>query len=121
MFGAGFLVLTGCAVVIAWSLDGGQNGRVARSVALAGRPVGGMNHDELSVVASQVAAEYAAAQVKINAPQGGFTTTAADLGLAVRVEPTITDALNLESAGSVPARIFGWLQSFFTARAARFE
>lgn len=118
LFGAGFLVLTGCAVVIAWSLDGGQNGRVARSVALAGRPVGGMGHDELSVVASQVAAEYAKAQVKVNAPQGGFITTAEDLGLALQVEPTVTDTLNLENAGSVPARIFGWLQSFFTARNA---
>ncbi|HYN98571.1 MAG TPA: hypothetical protein VEU28_02745, partial [Actinomycetota bacterium] len=48
-------LLAAIAVVVAWSLDGGQNGRVARNVALAGKPVGGMDFEELTAVASQVA------------------------------------------------------------------
>ena len=111
-------LLAAIAVVVAWSLDGGQNGRVARNVALAGKPVGGMNFEELTAVASQVAAEYASAQVEIEAPQGGFVTNAQALGLAVQVEPTVTDTLALESSGSILDRIWGWLKSFFTPRTA---
>jgi vancomycin resistance protein YoaR len=114
----GLPVLVVAGIVIGWALDGGQNGRVARNVALAGKPVGGMNFEELSAVASQVAAEYAEAPVQVEAPQGGFATTARSLGLAVQVEPTVTDTLALESAGSIVDRIWGWLKSFFTEREA---
>ncbi|MEX0791074.1 MAG: hypothetical protein WD178_09900, partial [Actinomycetota bacterium] len=106
------------AVVIAWSLDGGQNGRVARNVALAGRPVGGLDREQLTAVAAQVAGEYATAPVTVEAPQGGFVTNAEALSLTVQVEPTVTDTLALESAGSVVERIWGWGKSFFTARLA---
>lgn len=112
------LLLAFVAVVVAWSLDGGQNGRVARNVALAGKPVGGMDADELAGVAAQVAAEYAAAPVTVEAPQGGFVTNAQALGLAVGVEPTVAETLALDSAGSVVDRIWGWLKSFFTPRTA---
>ncbi len=118
LFLLGFVVLAIVAVVIAWSLDGGENGRVARNVTLAGKAVGGMDRDELTVVASQVAAEYAAAPVAIEAPQGGFGTDAKTLGLVVKVEPTVAETLALESAGSVPERIWGWLRSFVTERTA---
>jgi vancomycin resistance protein YoaR len=112
------LVLALVAVVAAWSLDGGQNGRVARNVALAGRPVGGMDAEELAGVAAQVAVEYAAAPVQVEAPGGGFVTNARDLGLAVQLEATVTDTLALESTGSIIDRIWGWLTSFFTDRLA---
>jgi vancomycin resistance protein YoaR len=112
------LVLAMVVVVVAWSLDGGQNGRVARNVALAGKPVGGMDAGELTAVAGRVAAEYAAAPVRVEAPQGGFVTNAQALGLVVQVEPTVADTLALESTGSVLDRIWGWLKSFFTARTA---
>jgi vancomycin resistance protein YoaR len=111
-------VLLATAIVIAWSLDGGQNGRVARNVSLAGKPVGGMGGAELAGVALQVAAEYAEAPVRVDAPQGGFSTTARDLGLAVKVDETVTGTLELERAGSVLDRIWGWLKSFFTPREA---
>jgi vancomycin resistance protein YoaR len=111
-------LLAVAAVVAGWALDGGQNGRVARNVALAGKPVGGMNAEELTGVATQVAAEYAAAPVQVDAPQGGFVTDARALGLVVQVEPTVADTLALESAGSIVDRIWGWLKSFFTARTA---
>lgn len=106
------------AVVIAWSLDGVQNDRVAHNVALAGKPVGGMDRQQLTAVAAQVAAEYAAAPVRVEAPGGGFVTNSEAIGLAVQVEPTVTDTLALETAGSIIDRIWGWAKSFFTARAA---
>ena len=111
-------MLLAVSVVVAWALDGGQNGRVARNVALAGKPVGGMNLEELTAVANLVAAEYSEAPVQVVAPQGGFATTARSLGLAVQVEPTVTDTLALETAGSIVDRIWGWLKSFFTEREA---
>ena len=114
----GLPLLAVVAIVIAWSLDGGQNGRVARNVALAGKPVGGMDFEELTAVANQVAAEYAQASVQVEAPQGGFATSAQALGLSVQVEPTVTDTLDLQSAGSIVDRIWGWLKSFFTEREA---
>lgn len=114
-------VLVAIAVVVAWSLDGGQNGRVARNVSLAGNPVGGMGGAELTAVALKVAEEYAQAPVRVEAPEGGFTTTARDLGLAVKVDETVTGTLELERAGSVLERIWGWLKSFFTPREAPVE
>ncbi|CAN5865910.1 VanW family protein [soil metagenome] len=106
------------AVVVAWSVDGGQNGRVARNVALAGKPVGGMDQEQLTSVAAQVAAEYAAAPVKVEAPGGGFVTNAQALGLSVQVEPTVSATLALETTGSIVERIWGWGKSLFTARTA---
>ncbi|HEX2052766.1 MAG TPA: VanW family protein [Actinomycetota bacterium] len=111
-------VLFVAAVVLGWSLDGGQNGRVARNVTLAGRPVGGLAAPELTAVVSQVAQEYAAAPVLVDAPQGGFGTDARTLGMAVQVQPTVDGTLALETAGPVVDRIWGWLQSFFTPRIA---
>ncbi len=111
-------ILIFVAVVVAWSLDGGQNGRVARNVSLAGKPVGGMSADELRAVAGQVAQEYTQASVEVDAPQGGFRTDAQALGLTVQVEPTVADTLALEQSGTVVKRIWGWFQSFFTARKA---
>lgn len=106
------------AVVVAWSLDEAQSDQVAHNVALAGRPVGGMNHQQLTAVATEVAAEYAAAPVRVEAPGGGFVTNTETIGLKVQVEPTVADTLALETAGSIVDRIWGWAQSFFTARAA---
>lgn len=114
----GLPLLAAIVVVVAWALDGGQNGRVARNVELAGKPVGGMNSEELTAVADQVAAEYAQAPVQVDAPQGGFATDAQAIGLVVQVEPTVRDTLALESTGSILDRIWGWLKSFFTEREA---
>lgn len=106
------------AVVVAWSLDGGQDGRVAGNVTLAGLPVGGMSPQELTRITEQVAADYARAAVEVDAPGGGFVTSAQDLGLAVQVDPTVAATLDLERSGSIVERIWGWLKSFFTPREA---
>lgn len=111
-------VLALAAVFAGWRLDGEQNGRVGRNVALAGRPVDGMSADELRAVVTQVAAEYGRAQIEVQAPQGGFLTDAPALGLALQVEPTVTATLNLERTGPIHQRIWGWLQSFITPRSA---
>ena len=105
-------------VVVAWSLDGGQNDRVARNVSLAGRPVSGMTAAELWTVTTQLADEYAQAQIEVRAPEGGFSTDAQAVGLKVLVDPTIADTLALERSGSVVNRIWNWLKSFFTPRKA---
>lgn len=111
-------LILAAGVVVAWSLDGGQNGRVARNVTLAGTPVGGMGQHELRAVTEQVALRYAEAEVEVQAPGGGFVTNTQALGLVVQVEPTVAQTLALEQAGTVVDRIWGWLKSFFTPRDA---
>lgn len=118
VYGLALPALLLIGVVVAWSLDGGQNGRVARNVTLAGSPVSGMTEAELRATVAQVAAEYSQAAVLVDAPQGGFVTDAQALGLGVQVEPTVAGTLELERTGSAPGRVWGWLKSFFIPRVA---
>ena len=111
-------MLAAAAFVVAWSLDGEQNGRVGRNVELAGRPVGGMSPNELRTVVTETAQEYAHTQVEVQAPEGGFLTNAQALGLTLQIEPTVAATLNLERTGPIHERIWGWLQSFITPRSA---
>lgn len=106
------------AVVVAWGLDGGQNGKVARNVTLAGRQVGGMSPAGLTAVANLVAQDYSQAPVQVQAQEGGFATNAQAIGMAVQVDQTVDRTMSLETSGPVHRRIWGWLQSFFTPRTA---
>lgn len=113
-----FLVATLGAITAAWAAARPDDDLVPRNVALAGRPVGELSATELRSVVLELADEYAAAPVRIDAPRGGFTTTAHALGLAVQVDETLETALALDRSGPLPARVAGWLRSFVTQRPA---
>ena len=93
-------------------------GQVDRNVAVAGKPVGGMNRQELSVVVAALAQDYVRSPVEISVPGGVVKAQAAELGLALRQDQTVAAALRVGSEGSFPARFAGWLTSFFRSRTA---
>jgi vancomycin resistance protein YoaR len=109
-------------VLVAWSIDTGRRSdRVVRNVELAGRAVGGMSRAELTAVVREVAARYEGAQIEVRAPQGGFTTTAKELGASVSPEATIEEALDVGREGALLGRLTGWMASFVSDRRAPIE
>src|SRR5689334_1680438 len=97
------------AVAVAWAVDSSlSGGQVARNTQIAGRPAGGLSRTELRRLVATVADEYRTAPVVIDAPQGGFTTNASDMGLSLDTAGTERAALNTGRSGNVLARIGSW-------------
>jgi vancomycin resistance protein YoaR len=112
------IVLLVGGVVAAWAFRDVQEGRVAPNVTLAGEPVGGMREAQLPAVVQKVAARYADAPVRVEAPGGGFGTTTRALGLAVQVGPTVEAIMGLDRTGPMMDRIRSWVLSFLGPRPA---
>jgi vancomycin resistance protein YoaR len=109
----------GALVVAAWAVDGGTHGgRVARNTALAGVAVGGLTPAQLAAEVGSIADEYRQQPVVVDAPGGGFTTNAADLGLSVDTAATQRAVLDVGRKGSVTARVTGWTRGLLTDREA---
>lgn len=107
------LLALGGIVAAAWLIDANRHdGRVLRRVELAGRDVGGLTPVQLRRVVSRVAADVEAAEVKVNAPDGGFSTKATDLGVRVDAGATERAVLRAGRSGSSLERFRRWLTSF---------
>ncbi len=77
-------------MVAAWAFDSSRHeGRVARNVAFAGRPVGGLSRAQAAAVVQSLAGRYADAPVVIEAPGGGFRSDSRALGLTVPEDRTL--------------------------------
>ena len=112
-------VMVVALVVLAWVLDTrGDEGRVQRRVALAGRPVGGLSEAELAAVVEQLAAELPGQRVEVRAPGGGFTTDGESLGVRVAKPATVRAALRVGRSGAPPVRLWQWMGSFVSDRTA---
>src|SRR5688500_9953381 len=87
-------------VMAGYALDMRSNDdAVVSRVRLAGIDVGGMNETELARALDRVAARYEEAQVKVRAPQGGFTAPASSLGLRVDRKRTTEMAMKVGRGG----------------------
>ena len=70
-------------LVIAWAVDTSSS-EVARNVQLAGVDIGGLTEDELAGRVGDVAADFAATPVELQAGDVTYTATAGEIGLAGR-------------------------------------
>lgn len=113
-----FVALLLAGAVAAWARYDRQEGRVARNLTLAGEEVGGMTRAELEQVAAQVASAYAASVVEVQAPGGGFSSDASELGLTVRVAPTVEATMSIDRSGAAVDRFLAWARSFLGSRSA---
>lgn len=104
-------------VVLAWVADTNRHdGEVLRNVTLAGRAVGGMDRAELSAEVVRLADRYAKSPVQVDAPGGGFVTTAADIRLSLEQNATVQAALDVGRDGPAPRRFIGWVTNLVGGR-----
>lgn len=104
-------------IVIAWTFDArAHRGRVVRNVVLAGVRIGGDSPAQLAAAVRRVALLYRDAPIVVSAPDGGFRTDAATLGVAINTDASAHSALAAGRTGSLAARIGGWIGSFFHSR-----
>lgn len=115
----GLLAAVPFAVSVAWAVDDrAHGGEVARNVTLAGTDIGGMGPRELSAVVAALAARYPRTRIQVRARPGGFTATAAELGVSVDTAATVQAALATGRDGPLPGRIWGWVTSALRPRRA---
>ncbi|MEY2478803.1 MAG: hypothetical protein QOG87_4118 [Actinomycetota bacterium] len=117
LLGAGALL-----VMAVYALDmRSHDDEVVSRVQLAGIDVGGMNETELARALDRVAARYEEAQIKVKAPQGGFTAPASSLGLRVDRKKTTEAAMDVGRGGLPITRLWSWAASFASPRTASVE
>ncbi|HSH58885.1 MAG TPA: VanW family protein [Acidimicrobiales bacterium] len=104
--------------VLAWAIDSHGRDGVQRNVTLAGQGIGGLSRDQLTAVVGEMASRYVTAQVRVEAPGGGFDTDSHSLGLAVQEQATVEAALEVGRSGSVVSRLRGWVASLVRPRQA---
>lgn len=102
--------------VVAWRIDSGDEREVLRGVEVAGRPVGGLDVDELDVVLDELAAEYPASAVRVETPEGDLVATGAEVGLTLDVVATRAAVAELGRDGTRAERFGEWLRSFQETR-----
>jgi vancomycin resistance protein YoaR len=112
-------VVAAAVLVALWAVDtSARAGRVARGVTLGGRPVAGLTPGALDAAVVDLQARYHDATVVVQAPGGGFSATAADLGLSVVAGRTAADTLAVGRHGFVVSRIWSWARAFVADRPA---
>lgn len=101
-------------LVVGWLVDNlVHSGRVNRNVILAGRPVGGLDRDRLSVAVGEIARDYSRAQVAIDAPGAHIVAQGPELGLSLRQDQTVVNALEVGRSGFVLNQFLGWFMRLF--------
>ena len=118
---AAFVLLV-LGVSAAWAVDArSHDGTVARNVTLGGRDVSGMGAEEVRRIVDDLATRYPSTPVRIDDGEGGFTTTAGELGARVDREATLRNAMAAGKRGNVLGRIAGWTVGFVDERDAGVE
>lgn len=106
-------------VVALWAVDTAARGdRVGRGVTLGGKSIAGLRPAAVPGAVADLAKSYSEATVVVGADGGGFEATAAELGLSVVEDRTAADAMAVGRDGIPPVRVWQWLRSFVTERAA---
>ncbi|HEV7887788.1 MAG TPA: VanW family protein [Acidimicrobiales bacterium] len=107
------------AVVAAWAVDGTRHdGRVARNVDLAGRPVGGLTKAELAQAVAAIEGRYRTASVHVVAPKGSFVTDAATLGVHLDPQQTVDNTMAVGRSGGPLHQLGSWLRGVLVHRRA---
>src|SRR5689334_16350622 len=105
------------AAAAAWGIDSAVSGdRVARNTTIAGTAAGGLHKPELVVLVAEITDKYRSSPVVINAPGGGITTNARELGLGIDRDATVKETLDAGRTGNVPGRIWSWLRALVHPR-----
>jgi len=113
------LVVAFVVVIALWGVDtNASRGEVGRKVTLGAESVAGLSAPELQVAVAALAEQYRTAEVVVDAPDGGFSASAAELGLSVVQDQTVADAMTVGRTGNVVTRIWGWGRSFLVEREA---
>lgn len=103
--------------VAAWALDASMSANlVVRNAELGGQSVGGMNTSRLAPMVAATAQRLAGSPIEIATPGGPLLTSAAEVGLVVDQQTTVTNAIDLDSRLSWWKRPFEWLRSFVAPR-----
>ncbi|HVE93733.1 MAG TPA: VanW family protein [Acidimicrobiales bacterium] len=113
---AGVVLATGFVGATAATASG--KNRVARRVTLAGHNIGGMTRSELRTEVVKINKELQLSRVHVTAPKGGFSSTGAALGVALDINRTISEALEVGHKGNPIGRAAGWVRSLVSARPA---
>jgi vancomycin resistance protein YoaR len=107
------------ALVAAWAVDShGHDGRVARNVDLAGRPVGGMTRAQLARAVADLDNRYPEASVYVTAPKGSFVTDANTIGISLHPARTIEGAMAVGRRGGPLHELGSWLRGVVSHRRA---
>jgi vancomycin resistance protein YoaR len=114
------IAAVGVAILLGlWALDThASDGTVSRGVTLGGRSIAGMRPVEVEAAVADLAGRYREAGVEVEAPDGGFSATAPELGLSVVQDRTAADAMTVGRKGNVAGRIWQWARSFVSERPA---
>lgn len=118
----GFVLFAGALglaamVVAAWAIDDAvHDGEVSRNVVIGDVAIGGLGQGHLAAVISGLAVEQAELPVEIVTPGKSYLFTAAELGVAVDVDATMSRALAAGRSPSVSDRFTSWAESFGSAR-----
>jgi vancomycin resistance protein YoaR len=109
----GGLLLVPVLVIVAYLVDdGGRGNQVASNVSLAGTSIQGLRGKALEDRIATIGRRVEQATIRVDAPKGGFATTAAALKLRVDVARTTKAALAVGRKGNVVSRAWAWLQAF---------
>ena len=107
MLAVGIPVVLVLVLVVAWSVDSaGAGGNVARNVSLAGLEVGGQSEADVRSIVADLAEAFETAEVRIDADNTQYTTTASELGVAMDQEATVAAVLEVGDDTALPLRPF---------------
>jgi vancomycin resistance protein YoaR len=107
------------ALVAAWAIDShGHDGRVARNVDLAGRPVGGMTQAQLAQAVADLAGRFPHARVYVTAPKGSFVTDADTIGITLDPARTTKGAMAVGRRGGPLHELGSWARGVARHRRA---
>lgn len=108
------LFLLAAAYIVATVDIRGHDGRVARSVELAGVDVGGLNGDELELQLDRINSFVQTAPVYIETPDAAYQIDAERLGLQLDRVSTRAATLAAGRSGSSATRPFSWFGALWS-------
>jgi len=102
------------AVVGAWLVDDAivHDGQVLRNVEIAGRPIGGLDGDDLSSVLADLGDTVAATDFTLATSDRRLVATNATVGLSLDRTPVAAAAMAAGRSGGVLDDLESWLRSF---------
>ena len=113
---AGVALALGIGTTALWRLDVRAHRDVAlRHVTIGGHGVGGAARDEVAAAVQRLADRYASDEVVLHTPKGDARLPGRELGLAVDVDASVRDALDLGRDDPTP---LPWLRSLVAEREA---
>lgn len=111
----GVTVAVGLVAMLAvvWAIDTGTHSDVVdRNISVGGVPVAGRTRAEVAAVVADLGRRYAVSTLTIDAPGGGMSAGAAEIGLRVDEARTVDAVMAEGRRGFVAARFVQWLTSF---------